>query len=268
MKKRTGFLGIGMALLIMVGCSLVTGGKGGQVPLATVRVALPVKTARAVDLISLDDAIAQSDTFSLKATRTSGSGGSWGASATDTDGFIEMQVPEGTYNFVMGAGKTSNLLLATGYVTGRAITPGALNTIEITLRSIDILVEVPSSIEIGENFNAAVTIDYKNPLILQRAPAVTIRSVDTPAQFASFTMTSTSYSQEAGVYTYTYAHLAPVSIGSALLALAWDVDDSISGGGIDWYIRNSTLVETPIDFSYEGGDLPPRVAVTVTWGDD
>ncbi|MDR1466640.1 MAG: hypothetical protein LBI40_03380 [Treponema sp.] len=269
MANRKQTLGIMASIMVfgsvLVGCEVVTGLSNDN-ELATVRVSLPQNKARAVDLISIDDAIAMSDTFDLKVIRTSGSGGTWSASATNKDTFIEMQMPVGTYNFILTAGKTSSLLMATGYVKDREITLGAINSVDITLLSVDITVEAPSSVEIGADFEATVTVNFKNPFISSfGAPNLTISSSADPAKFTSFNMNNTSTTEEDGIYTYTYAHISPAYAGEAIISFYYDVDDSINGE-YDWYIRNSDLLNTPINF-YEGSGIP-QIEINVSWGDN
>jgi hypothetical protein len=232
--------------------------------LATVRVLLPSKNAR--DLIDIDDAISQSTLFSVKLTRINGSGGSWRASATTKDEFLEIYVPAGTYDIVMCAGAGSSFLLATGYVQNREIVLGSINTVNITLRSLDITIQAPDSVEIGVDFNVTVILDFKNPLIDVNRPRITVSSTDDPVKFQSFEMSNTSSVNEGTTNTFVCSHIAATYAGSGILTFYLDVDDSINIDGIDWYIRNNNLLNIPITF-YDGNGIP-RVAINATWGND
>jgi hypothetical protein len=206
MKKRLFLMGIlGVTLvfgMLVVGCN-----NGGDSPKeenkeAKVIFNLPIKGAR-----NIDTAMTDTNFYEVMMYKRAAGGEGYAAhyrgEAEETAGSITLYVPEGTYDILMLAGNytpsqdlpadfqleipdtdihegwgcggalPARILLASGYVKGKPIVMG-MNTVNMTLNSIDYTVNIPPDLRIGQRYNGSIVslnITFRNEF-LEKYPRI------------------------------------------------------------------------------------------------
>jgi hypothetical protein len=149
-------------------------------------------------------------------------------------------VPVGDYDIIVLAGLDIDTpfkyLLASGYTIDRELVEGD-NFVTITLQSVDVEINLPSSAGFDQTISASIIVNVKNPFISPGA-SVSIRSGDN--SFSQFGM-SGSETIEDSVYIYSLSGTTP-STGTAGIGLAkihigtWG--QSGLSGGLSWTISD------------------------------
>jgi hypothetical protein len=275
MKKLRVLLGIGMALLIMAGCSNITENNNGiegntdTGPLAKVRIPLP-PSGRS---ISLSDTKTITNFYEVFFTRKDTAQAVFSASATSIAGYIETEVPAGTYDILVYAGHVDSavssiykFLLASAYSEGKVLVVGE-NTVNMTLVPLTFSLTVPATATIGEQFTVSASIDTKNPLL-----TITPDVFTTGGLQSTYTAVSPDPSPTTRARTYTIT--APATVGNTVVGFTnYFLLNSTTSGS--WRLGNYTeswATALPSYFSHFSSPISftaltgvPQVKINLTW---
>jgi hypothetical protein len=179
------------------------------------------------------------------------------------EGYIEIQIPKGTYNIVLLAGVETYInsgygyLYASGYISNKEIISGT-NTINIVLKSIDISNSSPTQVEVGEEFVAYQEFNLKNPYIEHGAHYFYIEPMN------DYLGTFIGYSSSI-INGTSVTIVAPTNAAVATIQLRTGIIDPLSfytGLGSGWHIP---IIRKEIAF-FDG--TPPIVNLTIEWGNE
>jgi len=183
MKKRSIFSGAVFCFVLMIsmmGCvKPVTNGlndrQGAGVTnpdLARVAILLPTAPDARARGASLESAINFTNYFEVFFRRTDVVPNViHSASAMAADGKIEVEIPAGTYDILLIAGRkegdsnSTHLALASSYELDREIVLGPVNQVHMELATFDVNIIAPDSVNVAETFTVGVEIYTRNPLI-------------------------------------------------------------------------------------------------------
>ncbi|MDR0784784.1 MAG: hypothetical protein LBE74_02730 [Treponema sp.] len=180
---------------------------------------------------------------------------------------IEINIAEGVYTILLAAGCKSGLatplLLASGYVEGRAINAGE-NIVEITLKLIAVDITAPEEVVQDQTFDMQVDVDTKNPFVKLTSLPLSFNPVGSKID-------STDFSNNGDVYTWKYEITAPSTTGNitAFIAHSFNIVPKSS-----WYIGYYNATNThfkDVKDNYKktitvaaDGDLP-KVNLVIKW---
>jgi hypothetical protein len=128
-------------------------------------------------------------------------------------GYIEVEIPPGTYDILLFAGNKTDtpagtpLLLATSHAQNVEFIAGQIKDVRMTLVTFDVDLTAPSSkVKVNEKFTTGFTVKPRNPLI---APAEdgTLpfhgSTISVDGVISNLVQTGWGYNAGTGIYTYT-----------------------------------------------------------------
>jgi hypothetical protein len=171
--KKVGIIAALFLVLMLAGCQgpVNVADTGIMVPEGMAKVRIPLPGASNARAVGLAGAQTHANFFEV-AVRDSDTGAVISAYAPLSKGYIEVVIPPGTYDILLFVGENTYtpanppLLLASAYAGNVNITTEKLNTVYFELDTFDVdLMNLPSEVKLGQDFDAGLTINTKNPLM-------------------------------------------------------------------------------------------------------
>jgi len=206
----------------------------------------------------------------------------YSAIATDDDDCIELQIPIGTYDILLFAGNKdvsfspTPLLLASSFALNVNIVSTEKNIINMELNTIDININCPENVPIGDTFSISVEIDTKNPLIIIGSSNSTSGlgrlyiGDDINGTFLGYWRTDLTNN----VLTFSPGTIAsPLSVGTGLLKLEFSIMGMFENGvpfdyrgwGIAQYHHPTLGQYYQKSINFFDGQVMPEVEINITW---
>ena len=274
--KRMGLVCASISVFLLLGCPIQANDENPDNPppneeLARVVIPLPdTNNARAVGLTNAKENI---NFYQVRfRIGSSGSYTYYSANADASEDSIELSIPVGEYDVLLLAGYKypsaggGYLLLASSYALNVNIVLGQKNIINLELATIDIDINSPASVGIGEPFSAGVVINAKNPLI-------TFSNVIMYFTRESGWVTATMSSSQPinNVFTYTGANFtSPISVGSGLLEIEIFLPALFGQAGNErWnaadYTHPTLGQHYWKEINFISGQVMPEIEINITW---
>jgi hypothetical protein len=217
MKKLMIYLFLAI-ILSLPGCSdlIGDGDVGLNVNWGTARVIIPLPNGNQARSVGLSNVKTYTDYFEV-VFRNNSTSTLYFATASLSDGYIEISIPDGNYDILLFGGDKdyylnySPLLLASSYAQNINITLDETNMVDMPLETFDVDITLPSKVIVGNNYSINIRIETKNPLInsfwnggLMSDQYYNGGDVDVSIDNGDFT-------KNGNVYTFTKLFSAPLS---------------------------------------------------------
>ena len=274
--KRMVLVCASISVFLLIGCSNPVNKENPVNPLPNeelARVVIPLPGTDNARAVGLSNARENTNFYEVRfRIGSSGSYTYYSANADASEDSIELSIPVGNYDVLLLAGykkPSANypLLLASSYALNVNIVLGQKNIINLELATIDIDINSPASVGLGEAFSAGVVINAKNPLI------TTFSNVTMYFTRESGWVTATMSSSQPinNVFTYTGANFtSPISVGSGLLEIEISLPALFGQAGNEaWKAADYTHLTLGQHYwkeiNFISGQVMPDIEINITW---